>query len=600
MTACVNGKPRGALFKAILGGAVAASVLLSILPSAKAQQQTFHLDRLEMPGAPDDGVALFRPVTQPKPIFFAQLGLGYQLNPLHTVNIISDSDRGTRDRSSAGVIQHQLGTYATVGFQLADRVTLAATLPVAWWQTGEVPNFGTASPLGNPPRTAFRTSGPAVGDTRIDVRYVAWRSEDRQTALAPALSLYAPSGTSDNFGGEGQVSALIGVSAETAVKSIVLVGNTGVYFRPRNSINNPANDSGLGIGTEWRWGLGAFLPLKGGKLRLGASVFGQTGLEDDSGSSNPITGNTIFKGRNTPLEWNVEGRAKFGANDAWWVGLSAGTRILNGYGAPDFRTVAMIGVQIPIVDSNPKSPDRLRRDPRASNVDTDGDGIPDDIDACVNEPEDHKEPDPNDGCPAPTDRDGDGIPDNLDKCPDQPEDKDGIDDADGCPEDDADKDNIPDVSDACPKEPGKPSPDPKRNGCPTFISREGGIVRALQQVHFTPGSATILPDSFPMLQEIVDLLKSNPGIKKLRIEGHTDSDGGAAMNLILSKNRAAAVRKFLVDHGIEDSRLESEGYGLTQPIQPNTTAEGKAANRRVDFKILEEEDTNKVPTPPRR
>ena len=134
----------------------------------------------------------------------------------------------------------------------------------------------------------------------------------------------------------------------------------------------------------------------------------------------------------------------------------------------------------------------------------------------------------------PPDRDGDGIPDQYDKCPDVPEDKDGIDDGDGCPEDDADNDGIPDAQDACPKEPGQKNTDPKKNGCPTFIKVEGNVVRILQQVHFATGSATILPESFPMLQEIANLLKANKGIKRMSIEGHTDNRGSADLNKKLS------------------------------------------------------------------
>jgi len=226
--------------------------------------------------------------------------------------------------------------------------------------------------------------------------------------------------------------------------------------------------------------------------------------------------------------------------------------------------------------------------------DTDKDGIPDDIDACPNEPEDHLGTDPSDGCPIPPDRDGDGIPDQYDKCPDAPEDKDGIDDGDGCPEDDADRDGVPDATDACPHEPGQPNADPKKNGCPQFIKMEGSVVRILQQVHFATGSATILPDSFPMLQEIANLLKANASIKRMSIEGHTDDRGDNAMNQRLSQNRANSVMTWLVQHGIEDARVEAHGYGEDRPIEDNETDKGRAANRRVEFKIAEEEDTNQI------
>ena len=170
------------------------------------------------------------------------------------------------------------------------------------------------------------------------------------------------------------------------------------------------------------------------------------------------------------------------------------------------------------------------------------------------------------------------------------------DDNDGCPEDDADQDGIPDTKDACPREPGQPDPDPKKNGCPRFIKLEGSSVRVLQQVHFQTGSATILPDSFPMLQEIANLLKVTPSIKKMRIEGHTDSHGAAEYNLDLSKRRAASVMAWLVQHDVAQARLESQGYGLTKPIETNDTEEGRLANRRVEFKITAE-DNGDTPAP---
>jgi OOP family OmpA-OmpF porin len=578
--------------------AVATAVALGLGPLAgvaRAQQATFHLDRLEVPGSPQDGVVLFVPDTSKEPTFYAQFGLGLSVNPLRLSDITSDQN--TANQSNSNVISTQWSTYMSAGFQLLDRLTLGATFPIAWGESGSYPNYPMGVFGGSSP-TAFVINGPALGDTRLDARYVLLRSDDRKNALGIQLSAFLPTGagSSTNFGGDGNSFELMPMvtGQYTVFRSLTFVANTGIHFRPENSINNPAGTrgtpDGLGVGNEWRWAVGALLPLMNEKFRIGADIFGQTGLTNDPN----ITGNTIFTRQNTPIEWDVEGRMKFGflGSDRWFLGASVGSLLAPGYGAPDLRVVALLGWSVPIGDTNPHSPDarvRVHYKIHESMKDSDGDGIPDDIDACPDQPEDHKDPDPSDGCPAPSDRDGDGIPDSLDKCPDVPEDKDGIDDEDGCPEDDADNDGIPDVKDACPKEPGVPDPDPKKNGCPKYIVREGGVVRMLQQVHFATGSATILPDSFPMLQEVVALLKANPSIKKMSIEGHTDNRGAAAMNLDLSKRRAASVRVWLTNHGTEAERLSSEGYGITKPIDSNETDAGRQANRRVEFKIVDEE-----------
>ncbi len=470
---------------------------------------------------------------------------------------------------------------------------------MTWIQDGQNPNYANGGIFNSTPGAIVDTQGPAAGDMRLDLRAVIWRSENRKAAVGGQLSVFFPTGDVNNFGSDGSTTAMLMVNGEYTIKFILpvtLVANLGVDFRPQTSIDQPTQGEGLGIGTEWRWAVGAFVPLKKNKYRVGATIFGQTGIVDGN-----ISGNTFFTRQNTPIEWQVEGRMKFGPKNHWWWGLGAGTQILEGYGAPDFRAMGMLGAYVPIFDSSAPSPDpkiALHEKWRSQGgLDSDHDGIPDDMDACPNDPEDHKGNDPNDGCPEPADRDGDGIPDQYDKCPDQPEDKDGIDDTDGCPEDDADQDGVPDATDACPKEPGSPSPDPKKNGCPQFIHLEGSVVRVLQQVHFATASATILPDSFPMLQEIANLLRANPQIKRMTIDGHTDDRGEAEMNKRLSDARAKSVMLWLVQHGVEQDRLESHGYGEEKPIADNATGEGRAANRRVEFKILDEEDGPPKPKP---
>ncbi len=593
--------PLNALVVAGTGAAVFLGGSLASEPAALAQQNTFHLDRLEVPGSPDDGFVMFRPYTRQNTIFFAQMALGYSLRPLHTTNITNDKE--TLLHSPAGVIDDQFTSYANVGFEFLDRFIASASLPITWVQDGQNPNYNNAAPLGGTKTTTVDTGGPALGDMRLDFRAVLWRNQDRTSAVGAQISIFTPTGngSSANFGGDGQTTLALGFSGETKIKFVTLVAQTGIHLRPQNSINDPLANrngtlAGLGVGNEWTFAVGGFIPIAKNKYRIGATIFGQTGIVNGE-----IAGNTLFTKQNSPLEWQAEGRMKFGPHNHWWWGLGAGTRIFNGYGAPDFRAIGMIGAYVPILESNAASPDgkmAMREKWREQGrIDSDHDGVPDDIDACPSDAEDHQGNDPNDGCPQPPDRDGDGIPDQYDKCPDAPEDKDGIDDSDGCPEDDADQDGVPDTTDACPREPGQPSPDPKKNGCPQFIHLEGSVVRVLQQVHFATASATILPDSFPMLQEIANLLRANPQIKRMSIEGHTDDRGDAGMNKRLSDARARSVATWLSQHGVEADRLESHGYGEEQPIADNTTDTGRAANRRVEFKITDEDTGPPKPTP---
>ena len=216
--------------------------------------------------------------------------------------------------------------------------------------------------------------------------------------------------------------------------------------------------------------------------------------------------------------------------------------------------------------------------------DNDGDGINDKIDDCPNDPEDRDGHDDTDGCPDP-DNDADGITDRLDQCPDEPEDKDGFADDDGCPDCDNDGDGVPEcpqVIDQCPAEPAQTA-----DGCPqkyTMIVVTKDKIELKQTVYFDTKKATIKRVSFPLLDEVALALADNPTIK-VRIEGHTDSQGTDKSNLKLSKNRAASVRKYLIGKGVAADRMDAQGFGEGVPIADNRTADGRAQNRRVEFFI---------------
>src|SRR5437764_2804840 len=210
-------------------------------------------------------------------------------------------------------------------------------------------------------------------------------------------------------------------------------------------------------------------------------------------------------------------------------------------------------------------------------TDSDGDGVPDVEDFC---PE-VAGPASNHGCPLSGDRDRDGITDDIDRCPDQPGPKDNF----GCPWPDRDHDGVADKDDRCPDEPG-----PKESfGCPrkqTLIIVRKDRIELKQQIHFAQNRDVILNGSYKVLKQVARALKDAPGVM-VRIEGHTDDVGSSDHNLNLSQRRADSVKEFLVRQGVLRSRIVSQGFGPTRPIAPNTNRAGRAANRRVEFRILE-------------
>jgi outer membrane protein OmpA-like peptidoglycan-associated protein len=212
--------------------------------------------------------------------------------------------------------------------------------------------------------------------------------------------------------------------------------------------------------------------------------------------------------------------------------------------------------------------------------DRDGDGIDDDADGCPDAAEDRDGFQDADGCPDP-DNDADGVEDGDDACPDRA----GPREYDGCP--DTDGDEIPDVEDACPKLAGPA----KFDGCPKegppYVKVEEKQLELAASIRFDSGRDTVTADSRPVLDEVAATLQAHPELRKVRIEGHTDSQGSDAFNLELSRRRARAVVDQLVRRGVAAGRLDSEGYGETRPLADNRTALGRAKNRRVELAIVE-------------
>jgi outer membrane protein OmpA-like peptidoglycan-associated protein len=149
--------------------------------------------------------------------------------------------------------------------------------------------------------------------------------------------------------------------------------------------------------------------------------------------------------------------------------------------------------------------------------------------------------------------------------------------------------NVRIVGDAPAPPPPPPAPEPPPE--PKRAQIVGNQIVINEKIQFAFDKADILSESHSILDEVVKIMTENPQVKKVRIEGHAslENDTPAARNhnKLLSDRRSKAVLEYLATHGIERGRLEAVGFGNEKPLQSNDTEEGREANRRVEFNILE-------------
>jgi len=302
------------------------------------------------------------------------------------------------------------------------------------------------------------------------------------------------------------------------------------------------------------------------------------------------------------------------------VYAAAGAGLTRGYGSPDVR--AVLGIRYGGYRDCPygeEDLDGFQDNDACADLDNDRDNIPDEADMCPNEPETPNKWEDTDGCPdvalafntsldgkedpdaLSRDDDGDSIPNAYDHCPDLAEDFDGYQDGDGCPEPDNDTDGVPDIADRCPTLAEVKNGFEDDDGCPdvpTGPVRIDDLARQItitDKIYFDTGKATIQERSFALLDAIATLLVARDDIKRLRIEGHTDDVGAGEFNKRLSSDRAASVASYLSEKGVAGDRLEALGVGEDEPIDNNKTPKGRANNRRVEFEIVEYNDTTPQP-----
>jgi outer membrane protein OmpA-like peptidoglycan-associated protein len=499
------------------------------------------------------------------------------------------------------IVEHQLVGHLDIAGSFLDRVQISTTLPVDFWESG-TPAYGVA-PNGS----------PVVSDIRVGVLARVWRHADKDPiSIHLGADLWIPTGASGQHAGD---------LYPRGAPQIVLAGlvanhlrwafSGGVMIRGVTSLGmGPASS----LGSELQ--LRAALAWTDSKRRfnIGPEAWFQT----------PVSGSNAFATRATSLE--LFAGAQMQIARMFQIAVGAGSGVVSALGSPDARVILRLA-WAPVKPDKPADrdgdgvPDSQDLCPTTSGAssakgcpDQDADGVPDSDDLCPNEVAGAKPDAHRSGCPV-KDADQDGVPDSEDQCPDQASgknpdpkasgcpikdaDQDGVPDSEdqcpelkpgqrpdparpGCPLPDKDGDGIPDGEDACPNLPGSVNADKRKSGCPLLTD----VATELRSVQFAKNEAVLLPESFPVLDEVIALLKASAEvIGTIEIAGHADDTGTDEWNQRLSKQRAEAVVRYLVEHGIPKKRLRAIGYGNTRPLIKETTDEARARNRRVEMRV---------------
>jgi OOP family OmpA-OmpF porin len=591
-----------------LAGTAAAGALSS---TARAQDNasSINLNQYEHPVAGDAFFAVPAPwvggwtFSQLQIVPRAMVTFDYAHDPL----VIVDEN----DEVVATPVSTQAYLHFGASLSMWERLQVGVDFPLAVAQSGDDDLPTLTSP-----------SGAQAGDLRISLRGRLFGEYYDSFQVGVGAYLWVPTGPEGGYTGEGAVYGQPHLLLGGRVPYFIWNASAGAVIR---GSDNPHT---------FTYAAGAGVLLFDETLQIGPEIFGAVAFDDTN------LANGIERKGTTNAE--VLGGAKYRFLDYFVVGLAAGPGISNGVGTPQYRVLASLAFDPQPAREKPKpqpsdrdgdkifdrddacpdvpgvaDPDRLKN---GCPPDRDGDGIYDTDDACIDVPG-IKDPDPaKNGCPPPGDRDGDGVLDPDDACidvageknPDRlkngcPPDKDGDgvldkDDAcidvpgvkdpdpkkNGCPKD-TDGDGILDKDDACVDKPGVPDPNPARHGCPKVVVTDKEI-KILEKIEFEFDKANILPVSDSIIDAVAQTLKDNPDIQLVEVQGHTDNKGGPFYNQKLSELRARAVRDALIKRGIDGKRLKSKGYGQSKPIAPNTTEEGRAENRRVQFQIVKREE----------
>jgi outer membrane protein OmpA-like peptidoglycan-associated protein len=495
--------------------------------------------------------------------FRGGVALHYAYNPLAVVvdGEVSRQLVGQRFES------HLQAAFGFLGF-----LEVGVQAPFVLYQQGEFPGMKLGSV------DAF-----GIGNISAFAKLEGLSAQKYPVGVAVVLPVFAPavSGHYAGFDGWG-LAPTLAVSANP-VEPLWLSLNVGYLLQPETTILNIVDDDKItaGLGATWQ----VTKELEAGLELTGATRAGAPFADGEE------------------LQAEVDAGVKYRIG-SFRIIAGAGKGVADGFSTPVFRVFGGVeyawkpnpdrdGDGIPnLRDDCPdeaEDADGFKDSDGCPDFDNDNDRNPDKTDQCPNEAEDFDNFRDEDGCPDP-DNDGDGIKDPDDQCPLKAEDLDKFQDEDGCPDPDNDNDGIPDTKDKCPNEPETLNDYQDEDGCPdkklAEFQKEARRIQILDRVHFKFMSAEIQPASFEMLDQVAQILKDNPQVRFVQVEGHTDRTGEDKFNMGLSLDRAQAVVDHLVQKGVEKDRLRAKGYGSTRPVDYRSGPEANLNNRRVEFNIL--------------
>ncbi|HEX8823896.1 MAG TPA: OmpA family protein [Archangium sp.] len=516
---------------------------------ASAQDARFDVQAFRPLGAPQDLVV----VGQSRPVGnLAVTGgafLNFALDPLVLVAA------GTHSKALSVVGNRlQLDIMASVG--LLDWVELGVDMPLVLAQ-------------GSDNLEAIGTEGFVQsfvpGDLRLTAKVAlpGLRRTAGGSGLGASLTfgLGLPTGIQEAFTSDGEVTYTPGLVVDYRFGSGMLLAlNTGFWLRPERQF------AGVQWGNSATFGLGAEVPiLRSRGIFAVGMLSGSTPLDKLPTSTQQIPAELLLG-----LRWyNTATGLTFTVGGGGGCGCSLT--------APTLRLFSSViwGDRSKLKDF--ERPPEPPVDPDFDSVIGKGDRCPS-VAGLVE----------NGGCPD-TDSDGDTVVDRLDQCPVQA----GSAQFGGCPDPDEDGDALVDRLDRCPTVAQGPR---GQDGCP-FAHIKGNKILILDQVHFATDQDIILPESFPILEEVAEVMLDHSEIQRVLVEAHTDARASDAYNYDLSRRRAASVMNFLLDSGIAVERLCSAGFGRSRPVagNENRNESEMAANRRIEFTI---QPPVKGPPPP--